>query len=104
MIGAVLACRRGEKPYWWYRDVLRQAEERGLIRIMGHSEQVPFWWRKFDESVEVISEKLKEAIKKDLEAQESVREVSKYEKSPCECEHGAMRDAVKTVHPAIGFP
>ena len=36
-----------------------------------------------------------------LEIQESVQG-RECEKRPRECEHGAMRDAVKTVHPAAG--
>ena len=65
LIGVVMACRRGEKPYGWYRDVLRQAEERGMLKITGHSDETPFWWRKFSDSIELISEKLKEEIVKD---------------------------------------
>ena len=63
LIGEVIRLRReGQKPWFWYRDVLRQAQERGLLRIAGHTEEMPFWWRKFDESVEVTSEKLREKI------------------------------------------
>ena len=48
--------------YWYYRNVLIQAQERGLVRITGHSNEIPFWWRKFDESIEILSEQLKTAI------------------------------------------
>lgn len=55
---------RSSKSYSciWYRDVMAQAENRGLIKIVSHTKDMPFWWRKFDESVEIISEKLKNMI------------------------------------------
>lgn len=64
LIGEVVRLRcEGQKPWFWYRDVLRQAEQRGFLRIIGHSDELPFWWRRFDDSVEVVSEKLREKIK-----------------------------------------
>jgi len=39
--------------YWfWYRDILLEAQSRDLVRITAHTEEMPFWWRKFDESIE----------------------------------------------------
>lgn len=58
----IYICSQGEHMYWYYRNVLIQAQERGLVRITGHSNEIPFWWRKFDESIEILSEQLKTAI------------------------------------------
>ena len=55
--------RQGHIPYWfWYRDVIIQAQLRDLIKIVGHSKEMPFWWRKFGECIEIVSEQLKIAI------------------------------------------
>ena len=54
----IAKCYRREVPWFWYRNVLAQAEQRGFVRIVGHSEELPLWWRPFDEAVEVLSEKL----------------------------------------------
>jgi hypothetical protein len=63
--GEVCRCHRGEVPWFWYRNVLLQAQERGAIRISGHSEERPFWWRKFEDSVEVTSDKLAALMKEE---------------------------------------
>ena len=66
LVGEIVWLRReGQKPYWWYRDVLRQAEQRGFLRVTGHSDELPFWWRWFDDSVDVTSNRLREAIIED---------------------------------------
>lgn len=49
--------------FWWYRDVMLQAKERGLLKIIADSEDNPFFCRKFDESIE-MSDKLKELIER----------------------------------------
>lgn len=50
----------GEKITWvWYRDVILQAQEKGLLKIIGDSD---FHVRKFSESIEVLSEQLKVAL------------------------------------------
>jgi hypothetical protein len=49
--------------YWWYRDVILQAQERGLVKVIAHTEDCPFWWRKFADSIE-LSDKIKELIMK----------------------------------------
>ena len=63
LIEAVGECARGRKPYWWYRDVLLQAQDRRILRIVGHSEERPFWWRPFSEAVQVTSERLEEELR-----------------------------------------
>ena len=66
LIGEIVCLRHdGQKPWFWYRDVLRQAEKRGYLKVTQDSEEKPFWWRRFDESVEVLSDKLREAIVED---------------------------------------
>lgn len=66
LIGEIVGLRReGQKPWFWYRDVLRQAEQRGFLRVTGHSDEFPFWWRWFDDSVEVLSDRLREKIIED---------------------------------------
>jgi hypothetical protein len=40
--------------YWWYRDVVLQAQERGLVKVIAHTEDKPFWWRSFAESIEIL--------------------------------------------------
>ena len=62
LMKGIYICSQGEHMYWYYRNVLIQAQERGLVRITGHSNEIPFWWRKFDESIEILSEQLKTAI------------------------------------------
>jgi hypothetical protein len=79
LVGEVVRLRReGQKPYWWYRDVLRQAEQRGFLRVTQDTEEKPFWWRHFDDSVEVVSDKLREAIVRD-EA-EQIEKIARSEK------------------------
>jgi hypothetical protein len=41
------------------------AHSKDEVRVTGHSDEVPFWWRWFDDSVEVTSDRLREAIVKD---------------------------------------
>ena len=65
LIGEVCKCYRMEVQWFWYRDVLRQAEQRGIIRIVGHDEKTPFWWRRFDQSIEIVSEKLAEVLRQE---------------------------------------
>ena len=52
--------------YLWYRDVMIQAHQRGFVRIHGHSEELPFWWRSFADSVEIVSEDLKGIVAEGL--------------------------------------
>jgi hypothetical protein len=65
LIGEILRLRRGIWCWFWYRDVLRQAEGRGFVRITAHTDEKPFWWRSFGESVEMLSDKLKEKAAED---------------------------------------
>ena len=58
LFGEVARCCRNEPTWSWYRDVIAQSASRGFVRIVGHSDEVPFWWRPFNGSVEVLSEKL----------------------------------------------
>ena len=37
----------------WYRDTILQAQERGLAKVIVHTEDCPFWWRKFVDSIEL---------------------------------------------------
>ena len=63
LFGEVARCCRGDALWFWYRDVIAQAEKRGFLRIVGHSDDKPMWWRSFDEGVEVTSEKLAEVLR-----------------------------------------
>lgn len=47
--------------WFWYRDVILQAQERGLIKIIAHTEENPFWWRLFADSIE-LADRAKEII------------------------------------------
>lgn len=53
--------------WWWYRDVSSYAQEKGLekglIKVIAHTEDIPFWWRAFAESIE-LTDKMKELIEK----------------------------------------
>jgi hypothetical protein len=49
--------------YWFYRDIILQAEERGLVKVVANTEDKPFWWRSFEESIE-LSDRIKELIEK----------------------------------------
>ena len=40
--------------WFWYRDVILQAQDRGFLKVVGHSQDMPFWWRKFEESIELF--------------------------------------------------
>ena len=63
LFGEICRLRQEKNPSWfWYRDIMRQSEERGYLKVIAHTEDKPFWWRKFDESIEVTSEKLKNMI------------------------------------------
>ena len=59
----VIRCRNREYPYFWYMEVMREAEKRGFLRITGHSDEKPFWWRQFDESIEILNDQLREGVK-----------------------------------------
>ena len=61
--GEVCKCYRKEHPWFWYRDVLLQAEQRGIIRITKEKDGKPFWWMRFEDSVEVVSEKLQATLR-----------------------------------------
>jgi len=39
--------------YWWYRYIIFQAEKRNYLKIVMHSDERPFWYRKFSESIEL---------------------------------------------------
>ena len=58
LIGEVCRCYRQEVPWFWYRDVFLQAEQRGVVRIDQEGGGNPFWWLKFEDAVEVLSDKL----------------------------------------------
>lgn len=60
----IYRCYRRESPWFWYRDVLLQASNRGLVKISGVSS--PFWTQDFSKSVELLSEKLKEFFKEEM--------------------------------------
>jgi len=49
--------------YWFYRDTILQAQERGLVKVIAHTEDKPFWWRSFESSIE-LSDRIKELIEK----------------------------------------
>jgi hypothetical protein len=65
LIGEIIKFRRYGALWFWYRDVLLQAQERGFVKITAHTDDKPFWWRKFGESIEIVNEKLKEKIAED---------------------------------------
>ncbi len=64
LIGEVCRCYREEHPWFWYRDVLLQAEQKGIIRIL-RNEVKPFWWMKFEDSIEIVSEKLQATLREE---------------------------------------
>ncbi len=49
--------------WWWFRDIILQAQERGLVKVIAHTDDKPFWWRTFAESIE-LTDKVKELIEK----------------------------------------
>lgn len=49
--------------WFWYRDVILQAQDRGLVKVISHTEDKPFWWRSFGESIE-LSDRIKEIIER----------------------------------------
>lgn len=49
--------------WWWYRDCILQAQERGLVKVITHTDDKPFWCRTFAESIE-LTDKVKELIEK----------------------------------------
>ena len=65
LVEQILEWQKEGIPYLWffYRDVMLQAQERGLIKIIVDSEDRPFWWRKFEESIE-FTPKTMEIIKR----------------------------------------
>ena len=54
---------RSHTLWWWYRDIMLVAQERGLVKVIAHTEDKPFWWRTFAESIE-LADKIKELIEK----------------------------------------
>jgi hypothetical protein len=56
---------RGESPWFWKRDILRQAEARGYLRIVAHTEELPFWWRTFEQATVIDNEKLKALLREE---------------------------------------
>jgi len=50
-------------PWFWYRDVILHAQERGYAKVTAHTDDKPFWWRKFEDSIE-LSLKIKEIIER----------------------------------------
>ncbi len=67
LFSEICRCYRRETTWFWYRDVLRQAEQRGFLKIVGHSDKNPFWWRTFEDSVEVTSAKLAELMRQETD-------------------------------------
>ena len=67
LCGEACSAYRHEVPYFWYRDVLLQAQDRGLLRITAHEEGNPFWWRRWEDSVEVVSDRLAQALEGETE-------------------------------------
>ena len=66
LFGEVAACYRKENATWfWYRDVLLQAEQRGFLRLVHERDGKPFWWLGFEDSVEVASEKLASLLREE---------------------------------------
>lgn len=63
----VCRCYRREVPWFWYRDLLRSAESRGFLKISGDEENHPFWWKKFEDTVEVTSDGLKKVLTEETE-------------------------------------
>ena len=39
--------------WWWYRDNMLQAQDRGLIKITANTNEMPFWWMNFSDSIEI---------------------------------------------------
>jgi hypothetical protein len=54
LVEQILELQKEGIPCLWffYRDVMLQAKERGLVQIIGDSEDHPFWRRTFEESIE----------------------------------------------------
>lgn len=65
LINEIVRIRREGASWFWYKDVLLDAEQKGFIKITKNSEEKPFWWNKFDDSVENLSEQLKQKISQD---------------------------------------
>jgi len=61
----------------WYRDVILQAQDRGYLKVVAHSDDVPFWYRKFDESIE-ISESLKSIIERNRQRDNKVGQENRH--------------------------
>ena len=62
LVREVVLCARWQRPWFWYRDVLCEAERRGLLRITTHTPDRPFWWRPFKASIEVVDAGLLKAL------------------------------------------
>jgi len=58
-----LMTNRSNHRYFYYRDVILQAQERGYLKVIAHTEDKPFWWRTFEESIE-LDEKMKGLIER----------------------------------------
>jgi hypothetical protein len=67
LFGEVCRCYRREVPWFWYRDVLLQAEQRGVIKLVQERDGKPFWWMGFEESVEIASDGLKKVLVEETE-------------------------------------
>ena len=64
LMGEVVWMRENQDHEWWfwYRNVLLQAQEKRLIRIIPNDSNCPFWWRHFDESIEILNDRLRTMI------------------------------------------
>lgn len=58
-----LITNRSNHRYFWYRDVILQAQDRGYLKVIAHSEDKPFWWRTFEESIE-LSDNMKQLLER----------------------------------------
>lgn len=65
MVKEIIRFREDKRsaPWFWYRDTLLQAQDRGYLKVIADSDVLPFWWRKFDESIE-MTPRLIELIEK----------------------------------------
>ena len=61
LCGEVCKAYRKETYWFWRRDVLLQAEERGLLRITGDRAGT-FWAGRFEDNVEVLAKRLEDLL------------------------------------------